>query len=74
MIKSCDGCKFWSELIARAIGGGPLQAICLSHESGHYGAYVHRGCESFSAGRAIDDPSPTADEINRWAAPSMEDE
>ena len=63
MSKDCDGCKFWSERIAQSIGGGPVEALCLNQESMHKGRMVHRGCDKYSPGRAIDDPCPTAGEI-----------
>ncbi len=61
---TCDGCKFWSELIAQAIGGGPVQAWCLNPDSPMYHRYAHLGCEKHTPGRAIDDPSPVASEIS----------
>jgi len=24
----CDTCVFWSELVARSVAGGPLEALC----------------------------------------------
>ena len=29
---NCNGCRFWSEMIAQSIGGGPVQALCLSQD------------------------------------------
>ena len=62
---TCDGCKFWSELIAQAIGGRDVEALCLNPESHRYNKMVNGGCDKHVAGRAIDDPSPTASEISK---------
>jgi hypothetical protein len=29
----CKDCRFWSEMIARSIGCGPIEALCLCEES-----------------------------------------
>ena len=26
----CQTCRFWSEMVAQSIGGGPGEALCLS--------------------------------------------
>jgi len=54
---TCDGCKFWSELIAAMNGGEEMKALCLNTESHRYSKMVHGGCEKYVAGRSIDDPS-----------------
>lgn len=54
---SCDGCKFWSELVAAAIGGEEMKALCLNTESHRYQKMVCSGCDKYEEGRAIDDPS-----------------
>lgn len=54
---TCDGCKFWSELIARQVGDGPMQAMCLNVESHRYQKMVDGGCDQHTEGRPIDDPS-----------------
>lgn len=61
---TCDGCKFWSELVARSVGGAEMEALCLNHESHRYNKMVNGGCDKHVQGRAIDDPSPTASEIS----------
>lgn len=38
--QDCRGCRYWSELIAKADGGGPVQALCLSDSSAHRGDYM----------------------------------
>lgn len=54
---TCDGCKFWSELCAAAIGGEEMKALCLNPESHRYQAMVAGGCDKYAAGPSIDDPS-----------------
>jgi hypothetical protein len=53
----CDGCKWWSELIARSTEGRPMEAMCLNCESRYYNRLVSLGCELHAPGRAIDDPA-----------------
>lgn len=62
MKAGCLGCKFWSERMAQSIGGGPVEAMCLNEQSPHYNRYVHRGCEHFVLGDAIDDPYSDEDD------------
>lgn len=38
--RNCAGCRFWSEMIARAEGGGPVEAMCLNPASRQRGNYV----------------------------------
>ena len=52
---TCDGCKFWSEQIARQVGiDGGLQAACLNRESHRFQAFVNGGCDKWEAGLPID--------------------
>ena len=63
--KNCAGCRYWSEMLAQAIGGGPVQAMCLG-EGQYRGKYTSaRGkCDKWASGHhgAVDDPycDPTA--------------
>ena len=61
---TCEGCKFWSEMVASAEGGGPIRAYCL-HESMAGKSYYTRmtcdGCEHYEAGVAIDHPALRAE-------------
>jgi hypothetical protein len=52
----CDGCKFWSELIAQKIGLGPMEAMCLNPESHKYQHMVHDACSYKEEGPPIDLP------------------
>lgn len=54
---TCDGCKFWSELIAQQLGDGEMQAMCLNADSHRYQQIMNGGCDKHTPGRAIDDPS-----------------
>jgi hypothetical protein len=55
-MNDCDGCKWWSERIAQAIGNDPMEAMCLNIDSPKYNRMVHTGCKLHTPGRAIDDP------------------
>ena len=35
-MNKCEGCCFWSEMIAAVIVGQPLQAMCLNENSLYY--------------------------------------
>lgn len=71
--RNCYGCRFWSEMIARCDGGGPVLAACLAQTAGgiHYrpGTY---SCNLYQEGSlgAIDDPggNPYEEEIDPRAA------
>lgn len=52
----CEGCKFWSEMVAHAIGNEPVKAMCLNEHGPHYGKMVHKGCDKKALGQAVDDP------------------
>lgn len=59
--QNCKGCRNWSEMLARADGGGPVQAICLSSESPNNGKWLtgSQTCVNWQSGElgAVDDPS-----------------
>ena len=58
--ETCNGCRFWSEMIARSIGRAPIEAMCLASHGPNAGQYVTgRGtCDAWRSGHygAIDDP------------------
>jgi hypothetical protein len=61
--KKCGGCRYWSEMIARAGAGttnraGDTEALCLA-SGPHAGRYTtkHMTCNAFAEGLAVDDPS-----------------
>lgn len=53
----CDGCKWWSEMVAEAVGCGPILALCLNSDSPHSGKMVRSGCDCYEEGVSVDDPS-----------------
>lgn len=57
--KNCAGCRFWSEMIARSHGGGPVEAMCLA-DGPQSGKYVsdRQTCVAWKSGHlgAVDDP------------------
>jgi len=58
--RDCRGCRFWSEMIAQALGARPVEALCLSDAGSKRGQYTIglATCESFKSGHhgAVDDP------------------
>jgi len=49
--KNCAGCRFWSEMIAQSIGGGPVEAMCLA-EGPYSGKYTtaRMACDAWKSG------------------------
>ena len=66
-MKQCDGCMYWSELIATSIGHRPIKAMCLNENSERYQKMSCMGCDSKVEGHPIDDPYRNLEEINEWA-------
>jgi len=64
--KNCKGCRFWSEMIAKSDGGGPVSAMCLNPKSLEYQKYRtgSEHCGQWGSGHygAIDTPGES-DEI-----------
>lgn len=58
--RDCNGCRYWSEMVAQAIGGGGVQALCLSGDGQLAGKYTygHQTCAVWKSGHhgAVDDP------------------
>lgn len=61
----CRDCRFWSERLAQSLGGGPMEAYCLSDHGPYRGMYTTgtNGCEAAKAGPygAIDTPGQEAE-------------
>jgi len=59
--RNCAGCKFWSEMIARAHGGGPVEAMCLASSGKHSSQYTtaRMSCDKWESGEdgIVDDPT-----------------
>jgi hypothetical protein len=58
--ENCESCRFWSELVARAIGAGPIEALCLAGDSPNHENYVRGNdhCQAWKLNNhgAVDDP------------------
>lgn len=58
--RNCAGCRFWSEMVAQAIGGRPVEAMCLVPVGPKAAKYVagQDTCEKWKSGHlgAVDDP------------------
>ena len=69
--QTCKGCRYWSEMIAKCEGGGPMQAYCLNGRSDRANSYTygHDTCEAYKEGSlgAIDAPggNPYEDEAEQ---------
>ena len=61
MSNTCETCRFWSELIASAIPGKGIEAMCLSKDGPNKNLMTKESdhCQSWadSSYGAIDDPS-----------------
>lgn len=61
----CNTCSAWSELIAKAHGGGPVEALCLKPDSPMHGHYTtgRQGCHQHTTDPTFADfPSDRAPE------------
>lgn len=64
--RNCEGCRFWSEMIAEAAPAG-VRALCLNDASGSFSTYTYGPdrCDQWQEGSlgAIDQPggNPYAD-------------
>lgn len=58
--KNCHGCRYWSEMLAQAVDGGPMQAMCIANNGPHSGQYTtkRQTCDQWEEGSlgAIDQP------------------
>ena len=63
--RNCDGCRFWSMLLAHANGDGAVEALCLSKDGPFSGTYTseRQTCDSWrdDALGAVDNPVATPD-------------
>lgn len=70
--KNCTGCRFWSEMVARSIGGAPIEALCLVDDGPLSGKYTigRQTCASWKSGHlgAVDDPPDYGEETRRLYA------
>jgi hypothetical protein len=59
-MKVCDTCRYWSEMCAQALGGGPIEALCLCDGGLRQGQFT-RGtdlCDRWASNHLgqVDDP------------------
>ena len=58
--RNCKGCRYWSEMLARSEGGGPVQAACLNNKSPNRSKFTSGTvtCDQWEAGDlgAVDSP------------------
>lgn len=65
--RDCKGCRYWSEMVAKCDGGGPVQAYCLAPigSTPRARTYTHgsQTCDAWASGEdgAIDDPGSDPD-------------
>jgi hypothetical protein len=59
--KTCRTCRYWSERCAKAIDGGPMEALCLESHSPYASQYTigNESCDRWAENTygAIDDPA-----------------
>jgi hypothetical protein len=74
----CEDCRFWSERLAQAVGGGPVEAYCLVEGGPFSGRYTagSQGCDKGQSNQygAVDDPYEDYDELQRLYAADDEKE
>lgn len=65
--RDCNGCRFWSEMIAQAVGGRPVEAMCLSPDGPLKSTYTagRQTCAGWKSGHhgAVDDPPNYGEEV-----------
>lgn len=58
--RNCKGCRYWSEMVAQSVGGGPVQAMCLNQASPNRAKFTGptRVCDQWTEGGlgAVDQP------------------
>lgn len=76
MTQSCGTCRYWSEMCAQAMGGGPVEALCLSQNGPYAGKYTttRMTCPAWKSGHlgAVDAP-PNYGEVIRAAYAAEEE-
>ena len=65
---NCENCRFWSQMCAQAVGGGPVEALCLAN-NGPFSSKYTTGkfrCDGFKQDLfgKVDDP-PNYGEFTR---------
>lgn len=64
--RDCNGCRFWSEVVAQAVGGRPVEALCLSRTGPRAGKYTAGAdaCEAWKPGHHGPVDEPGFEQIN----------
>lgn len=74
--RNCSGCRYWSEMLACAQGGGSVEAMCLAPSGAHAGTYVFGNdqCGSFAKNTlgAVDDPPDYGESVRAAYAAQAE--
>lgn len=56
----CENCRFWSQMCARSVGSGPIEALCLAEGGEKKGRFVPSdgSCGGFKLNYlgSVDDP------------------
>jgi len=69
---NCAGCRFWSEMIARAHGSGGVEALCMADGGPRSGQYTtpRATCGSWRSGHngAVDEPPNYGEETRKLYA------
>ena len=52
---SCEGCRWWSQRLARTDEDGEWEAHCFNRESPRFNGYAKSGCGFYEPGTAVDD-------------------
>ena len=70
-MKTCEKCRYWSEMCAQSIGCGPMEALCLKEGGPKQGRMTteSNSCPEWASNHhgAVDDPS------GRWRKYADED-
>ena len=73
--ENCEGCRYWSEMLAFCDGAGPVQAMCLCDAGPKRGKYTigRESCQKWESGHlgAVDDPCEPGREA--WRRYAQED-
>jgi len=68
-VKRCDGCRYWSDQIARVESDGVLRAACLSLDSPHAMTFTpgRQTCHDWAGNAldAIDEPGRDPERYHR---------
>jgi hypothetical protein len=55
-MKKCEGCMYWSEMLAQSTDSGHVAAMCLNESSPRHQKYSVMGCDFKANGTPVDFP------------------